>query len=174
MTWRDQLMQRYYRVVGRAFSQFPELAQEWGRRFTPQSTAEANLVRLQKPLEQCRIALVTTGGVHLTDQPPFDMQDPRGDATYRVIPSDTPRERLMITHDYYDYRNAEKDMNILFPLGLLRELVAAGYIGSAGTSYGFMGHIEPPHIETLMNSTAPEVAEQMRAEQVDAVLLSPG
>jgi hypothetical protein len=36
-----------------------------------------------------------------------------------------------------------------------------------------MGHIEPPHVETLIRRTAPEVAGMLRQEQIDAVLLTP-
>jgi D-proline reductase (dithiol) PrdB len=48
-----------------------------------------------------------------------------------------------------------------------------GHIGSLATCYSFMGHIEPPHIETLLRRTAPQVAGKLKQEQVDAVLLTP-
>ena len=116
---------------------------------------------------------MTTGGVHLRTQLPFDMHDSRGDPGFRTIPSTTQAEQLMITHDYYDHRDAERDMNILFPLALGRELCERGIIGGLGSSYGFMGHIEPPHVTTLLRRTAPEVAQRLRQEQVDAVVLTP-
>lgn len=101
------------------------------------------------------------------------MADSHGDPSFRVIPADTARDQLMITHDYYDHRDAEADLNILYPLALLRELAAAGRIGAVASGYGFMGHIEPPHVETLLHKTAPQVAGMLRQEQVDAVLLTP-
>jgi D-proline reductase (dithiol) PrdB len=156
-----------------AYSHVPWLARRWGRRFDAMRFEEVPFARPRRPLAEARVALITTGGVHLGSQAPFDMADPRGDASFRSIPADAPPERLRITHDYYDHRDAERDMNILLPMGLLRELVAAGRVGSLATCYGFMGHIEPPHLETLLRTTAPQVAGMLTQERVDAVLLTP-
>lgn len=170
---RDRLRQRVSRAYGRLLTRLPALARRWGRSFEAVTGDEVPLVRLRKPLHTCRLALVTTGGVHLRSQRPFDMGDSRGDPSVRAIPADTPAEQLMITHDYYDHRDAERDLNILFPLALGRELVACGALGGLGTGYSFMGHIEPPHVDTLLRRSAPELARRLRQEQVDAVLLTP-
>ena len=42
-----------------------------------------------KPLTACRIAIVTTAGLHRRGDRPFGP----GEQTYRVIPSDTPARR---------------------------------------------------------------------------------
>jgi D-proline reductase (dithiol) PrdB len=170
---RDWLRQRWSRAYGRLLTRVPALARRWGRGYDAVGGADVPLVGLGKPLSACRLALVTTGGVHLRAQRPFDMGDSRGDPSVRAIPADTPVEDLTITHDYYDHRDAERDLNILFPLALGRELVAMGALGGLGTGYSFMGHIEPPHVATLLRRTAPEVARRLRREQVDAVLLTP-
>jgi D-proline reductase (dithiol) PrdB len=170
---RGWLRQRSSRAYGRLLTRFPALARRWGRSFGALTSDEVPFVRLRKPLHACRLALVTTGGVHLRTQPPFNMGDSRGDPSVRAIPAESPAEQLTITHDYYDHRDAERDLNILFPLALGRELVAQGALGSLGTGYSFMGHIEPPHVETLLRHTAPEVARRLRQERVDAVLLTP-
>jgi D-proline reductase (dithiol) PrdB len=169
----DDRRQRAYRLIGQLFSRVPLLARRWGRRFDALRFEETPLVPLRTPLARCRLALITTGGVHLRDQQPFDMADPRGDASYRAIPAGTPLEQLTITHDYYNHSDAERDMNILLPIDLVRRLVNAGAIGALGTCYGFMGHIEPPHVETLLRVTAPQVAGKLKQERVDAVLLTP-
>lgn len=169
----DALRQRIYHMVGRLYTRMPWMARRWGRRFDALAFDTVPFVPLRAPLRECRIALVTTGGVHRRSQPGFDMDDPRGDASYRAIPPDTAPEALTITHDYYDHRDAERDMNILLPLGLFRELAGAGTIGALGTCYSFMGHIEPPHVATLLNVTAPQVAGKLKQERVDAVLLTP-
>ena len=169
----DRLRQRVSRAYGRLLSHIPMLARRWGRRFAAITGDVVSFVPLRKPLHTCRLAFVTTGGVHLRSQPRFDMGDSRGDPSFRVIPAATPADQLTITHDYYDHRDAERDLNILFPLALGRELVSQRVLGSLGTSYSFMGHIEPPHVETLLRHTAPEVARHLRQEQVDAVLLTP-
>ena len=169
----DTIRQRIYHMVGALYSRVPALARRWGRGFDALSFDDVPLARIRKPLRECRIALITTGGVHLRDQPPYDMADPRGDPTFRIIPAETPRARLAITHDYYDHADAERDLNILLPLGLFRELAARGWIGALATCYGFMGHIEPPHVATLLEVTAPQVAGKLKQERVDAVLLTP-
>jgi D-proline reductase (dithiol) PrdB len=173
MSQRDNLRQRIYRLVGALYSRIPFLARGWGKRFDALQFNDVPFAPMQVPLNRARLALITTGGVHLIDQLPFDMADPRGDATFRVVPADTPRERITITHDYYDHSDAEKDLNILFPIDMLRRLVQVGCVGSLATSYGFMGHIEPPHVETLILKTAPQVAGMLKQERVDAVLLTP-
>lgn len=161
------------RVIGRVLTAVPFLARIWSRQFQTVSSDTIPFVPLEKPLAQCRLALVTTGGVHLIDQQPYDMDDPRGDPTYRVIPAETPRDHLMITHDYYDHSDAERDLNILFPMQLIHDLIQQGVIGSLATCYSFMGHIEPPHVDTLLQQTAPEVAGMLKQEQVDAALMTP-
>jgi D-proline reductase (dithiol) PrdB len=170
---RDQLRQRLSSALGQLYSRFPALARIWGGNYTARSGELVPLAPMRKPLRSSRLALVTTGGVHLRTQAGFDMLDSRGDASYRAIPPEAPAAALTITHDYYNHSDADKDLNILFPLSLMRELAARGAIGGLGTSYGFMGHIEPPHDETLLRRTGPEVARLLRHEQIDAVLLTP-
>jgi D-proline reductase (dithiol) PrdB len=161
------------RLVGGLLTRVPALARRWGRQFDALRFEEVPFARPRRPLSASRLALITTGGVHLRGQPPFNMADPRGDPGYRAIPADTPLDQLTITHDYYDHRDAERDMNILLPVDLVRRLARAGQIGALATSYSFMGHIEPPHVDTLLKVTAPQVAGMLRQERVDAVLLTP-
>ncbi|WP_322820834.1 glycine/sarcosine/betaine reductase selenoprotein B family protein [Chloroflexus sp.] len=171
--WRKHSLKELYRLTGQIFSQIPALARLWGSAYRALNFDEIPFTPLRKPLHESRLALITTGGVHLREQPPFDMADPRGDPTYRRIPATTPLSELTITHDYYDHSDAERDLNILFPLDLVRTLVQRNIIGSLADCYGFMGHIELPHLTTLLQQTAPEVATFLKQEQVDAVLLTP-
>jgi D-proline reductase (dithiol) PrdB len=169
----DKQRRQLSNLISWAYSHVPGLARRWGRSFDAMRFEDVPFVRPRRPRAELRVALITTGGVHRDDQAPFDMADPRGDASFRAIPADTLPERLRITHDYYDHRDAERDMNILFPIELFRELAARGRVGSLATCYGFMGHIEPPHLETLLHRTAPQVAGMLKQERVDAVLLTP-
>jgi D-proline reductase (dithiol) PrdB len=170
MTMRERLA----RLGGWAFTHIPGLRLLWAR--TTQSVVEQQdvpWVPLRTPLPECRVAVITTGGVHLVDQVPFDMRDPHGDASYRIIAVGTPRSRLTITHNSYDHRDAEQDLNILFPIELLASLVDRGVLGSLADAYSFMGHIEGGHLATLTEQTAPEVAGLLKQQRVDAVLLTP-
>ncbi len=69
------------------------------------------------------------------------MSDPDGDPSYRVIPATSSPADLVITHDYYDHRDADRDINVVFPIDVLRRLQAEHRIGkSAPCFYSLMGH----------------------------------
>jgi D-proline reductase (dithiol) PrdB len=160
-------------LLARIFTAFPSLAARWGRRLA-MNTGEIPWAVPGKPLMRAVVALVTTGGVHLKSQDPFSMADSDGDPTLREIPVDTPRDLLTITHDYYDHRDAEKDLNLVLPIQRLQEMVAAGSLGSLHpTAYSLMGHIDGPLIQTLQEKTAPEIARKLAVAGVDYALLVP-
>ncbi len=128
---------------------------------------------LKKPLDQCKVALVTTGGVHLKTDVPFNMEDTNGDPTYRIIPSATKPRELITTHDYYDHRDADRDINLVFPIEILQTCLQEGLLGEAADSYySFMGHVKGTHLRTLIK-TSGEVAARMKHEEVDVAVLVP-
>lgn len=162
-------------LLAKFFTRFPKLLVLFSNRSKPLESAGIPWAPLTKKIKDSTVAIVTTAGVHLVGQPPFDMHDKNGDPTYREIPSTAPRDQYTITHDYYDHKDADKDINIVFPIDRLRELKADGYIGGvAPVHYGFMGHIDGPHIDALVNKTAVEVAKKLRMNRVDIVILTPG
>lgn len=125
--------------------------------------------RPSKPLAECRVALVTTGGVHLPEQERFDIDDLAGDCSYREIPADA--EELTWTHAYHRPED-RSDLDAVFPLWTLRGLESEGVIGALnGRHFSFMGAIHDP--APLVEDTAPEVAAKLAADRVDAVLLTP-
>jgi D-proline reductase (dithiol) PrdB len=127
-------------------------------------------VRPGKSLRESRLALVTTGGVHLPEQPRFDIDDPSGDCSYREIPTDA--SALTWTHEYYAPDRSVTDLDSVFPLWTLRGLVDEGVVGALGSRhFSFMGAMHEP--EPLVEGTAPEVAEKLAEDEVDAVLLTP-
>jgi D-proline reductase (dithiol) PrdB len=126
-------------------------------------------VRPEKPLEECRLALVTTSGVHLPEQPRFDIDDPLGDCCYREIPADAAQ--LTWTHAYYR-PDEGADLDAVFPLWTIRELAAEGVVGELNRrQFAFMGAIHDPG--PLIDETAPEVAAKLADDGVDAALLTP-
>ena len=126
-------------------------------------------VKPKKPLERSRLALVTTGGVHLPNQPRFDIDDPAGDCSYREIPA-TPND-LTWTHAYYR-PDEGSDLNAVFPLQTLRRLVSDGVVGElSARHFSFMGAIHNP--TPLVEKTAPEVAGKLVGDRVDVLLLTP-
>lgn len=129
---------------------------------------------LRKPLREARVALVTTGAVHLPAQVPFDDAVKGGDSSFREIPSDTAVASLAIAHksDAFDQTGFRKDRNIGFPLDRLREMAARGEIGALnGRALSFMGSITAPG--RLVKETAPAAAELLEADGVDVALLVP-
>ena len=162
-------------LVARLLTRFPGLVDRWakGRSFAPVA-GDGPWAPLAKPLARCKVALVTTGGVHLKSQPPFDMANPDGDPTFREIPLGAPRGEIVITHDYYDHRSADRDLNVIFPLDRLEELAREGRIGGlAPLHLGFMGHVDGPLVGRLVNETAPAAARRLAETGADAVLLTP-
>ena len=122
-----------------------------------------------------KIAIVTTAGVHHSGQKPFNMKDSAGDSTYRLIDAETIEGDYLITHDYYDHRDADRDLNVVFPITRLQEMAAAGIVGGVARYHaGFMGHIRDAQLESLMEIYAPEIAGRFVQDHVDAVLLTPG
>jgi D-proline reductase (dithiol) PrdB len=126
-------------------------------------------VRPQRPLSESRLALVTTGGVHLPEQERFDIDDPLGDCSYREIPSDA--YALTWTHAYYAPGRGT-DLDSVFPLWTLRTLVAEGVVGELNhRHFSFMGAIHDTR--PLARRTAPEAAGKLAEDGVDVVLLTP-
>lgn len=162
------------RMLAKIFTRFPGLLERWVSSHDFVINVDTPWVPLVKDLKDSRIALVTTAGIHLRSQPPYDMQDRDGDPTFREIPAGTRIEDLMITHNYYDHRDADQDINIILPMERLRELEDKAEIGGiAPRHFSFMGHILGRHLETLVNRTGPEVASMLKADSVDAVFLTP-
>src|SRR3712207_6410968 len=108
-----------------------------------------SFARPRKPLRESRLALVTTGGVHLPEGPRFDIDDPSGDCSYREIPSDA--HALTWTHAYYA-PDRGTDLDSVFPLWTLRGLVAEGVVGELNRRhFSFMGAIDRK--STRLNSS---------------------
>ena len=130
--------------------------------------------RLVKPLDEARLALVSTAGLHLPHQAAFDPAIKGGDASFRELANDVEIEQLTIAHrsSAFDPTGALKDRNLVFPLDRFRELVARGEVGSLDhRHFSFMGSITAPR--RLISETAPQVAAGLREDQVDAVFLVP-
>lgn len=119
-------------------------------------------------LEQRRVAIVTTSGIHVRSDRPFEV----GSADYRVIPGDTRDSDLVMSHISvnFDRSGFQEDVNVAFPLARLRELERDGVVGSISEfHYSFMGAAP---IRTL-EPKARELAVLLKKDKVDAVLLSP-
>lgn len=120
------------------------------------------------------IAIVTAGGVHLNNQEPFNIADELGDLTYRIIPEDVDSSRLHVTHHHYDHADADKDINVVFPIDVLRDLQSEGFIkGVARKHVGYMGYTM--QLKAMYEGTAKEIANEIdKGSRADAVILTGG
>jgi len=125
---------------------------------------------LSLPLNECKVALITTAGFYLPEQVPFDSND----CSYREIPNSIQIDVLSTGHksEAYDKRGIESDVNLAFPLDRFRELETEDKIGSLNhRHFSFMGSITKP--KPLITQTAPEVAQILKSDGVDVAFLTP-
>jgi D-proline reductase (dithiol) PrdB len=170
----NSLQQKTTVLLAKAFTRWPVLGRMWSKVSPIARSTDVPWTPMAKPLMACRITLITTGGLHLRTDQPFNMDDPKGDPTFRVIPADAQPADLTITHNYYNHADADRDFNILLPLDRIKDLTQGGYLGGLTSShYSFMGHIDGSHVATLENQILPALLANIRSERPDFVLLTP-
>jgi len=142
-----------------------------------ESPREIPWTPLAKPLSDCTVALISTGGIALKTDRPFDQEGERrnpwwGDPSYRIIPKTARAEDIRVYHMHIDPRLAERDLNCLLPIERLEELAEMGKVGRAAQShYSFMGYILDPR--EFLDRSVPAIIEHLRADAVDVVVLAP-
>ena len=123
---------------------------------------------LKKPLAECKVALMSSGGVLYRDQPRFH----REDASYRLIPKNARRDELSVWHFGYPTKDAEKDPNCVFPLERLREFEAERRGGDlCDPTFTFMGGIYSAR--KVREELAPKIVTELRSRNVEAFYLVP-
>ena len=135
-----------------------------------QANATAPFVVPAKPLNRCRLAIVTTAGLHRRGDRPFGP----GEQGYRVIPGETPTVDIVQSHTSlgFDRTPIMRDLNISFPVDRLHELVGRWALGGVGPHhYSFMG--AQRDVKRIEGETGPEVGRRLREEGVDAALITP-
>lgn len=124
---------------------------------------------LRKPLSQCRLGLVASGGIYASGQVAFHFKD---DVSFRAIPTTIKTSELRTAHFAYDQTDARKDPNVVFPLDTLRRLVQEGVVGAlAKNFFTFMGGVYSAR--RVAEELAPRITESLLAEKVDVALLVP-
>ena len=133
---------------------------------------------LAKPLSEATIALVTTAGINVRGvEPPFDYEREQsepmwGDPTYRRIARDVRQEQIQTGHLHINNDDIADDFNVALPLQRMIELEREGVIGAlAETNYSFMGY--QPDTREWSDRHGPEVAQKLKDERVDGVILTP-
>jgi len=130
------------------------------------------LAKLKKPLSESRLTFVSTSGVQLKGTLPFDTVHPVGDYTFRCVPSNSKPSDLEIHQLKYPTVGADRDLNVIYPIERLQELVEEKFIGElAENFYSFIGY--NMDAERLERTLAEDIAEAVEAEKPDVVLLAP-
>ncbi len=128
--------------------------------------------RLKKPLAECTVAILVSGGISHCAARPFD-PDARNDHRVDAIDPATPSDSYQIHDSYYDHADAERDLNCIFPLDRLRELAEAGEIGALAPRHwsGFMGRTY--NRSKLIEESAPAFVRDLKADGVDLLIAVP-
>jgi D-proline reductase (dithiol) PrdB len=120
------------------------------------------------PLAQRRLAIVSSAALIRRGDKPFHF----GSAECRFVPASMPAGEILMSHVSINFDRAgfQRDLNVVYPIDRMRELVAEGVIGGmADTNFTVMGSTDPAG----MTPTADQIAGQLRQERIDSVLLSP-
>lgn len=132
---------------------------------------------LPKPLSECTVTLLSSAGIALKTDKPFDQERERqnpwwGDPSYRVLPKTTTAEDVRLYHMHIDTSYAGQDLNCLFPLQHLQTMEDDGRIGRMGPRhYSMMGYLLNP--EQMLRETVPALIRDLREDLADVVVLVP-
>lgn len=122
------------------------------------------------PLGEARVAIVTSAALHVGADDGFA---PDADPKYTVLDAAERALRLGHFSPNFDRGGFAADLNVVYPIDRLRELAAAGTIGSvAARHYAFAGN-QPDTVSGIRLDTGPEVARRLLEDGVDVVLLTP-
>ena len=132
---------------------------------------------LSKPLSGCKVALLSSGGIAMKGDKPFDQEGERqnpwwGDPSHRIIPKTASEKDVEIYHLHINPAFARRDINCLLPIQRLNKLEESSEIGGAAEShYSIMGYLPKP--DEMLATSVPAIIQQMRDEHVDVLVLVP-
>jgi D-proline reductase (dithiol) PrdB len=132
---------------------------------------------MKRPLSQTTIALVTSAGISLKADPPFNMEREKrettwGDRSFREIPRETTEEDIDINHLHINTTYIRQDINVMLPLARMAEFEEEGAIGRlAPTAYSFYG-FQWENTDFLKTAIDP-ISKKMSIEGAEAVFMTP-
>jgi D-proline reductase (dithiol) PrdB len=152
-----------------------KLVQSW---IEMEESREIPWTPLARPLNESTVALLSSAGLALKTDRPFDQEGERanpwwGDPSYRLLPRTATEQDVKLYHLHIHPRLADEDLNTVLPLQPLLKLEERGEIGrSAPIHYSYMGYILQPQV--LLGQSVPAMIRQMKREDVNIVVLVPG
>ncbi len=161
------------------FRFLPPALKAWVRTSIPEEEFKGPIpwTPISKPLSQTTLALVTSGGISLKSDPPFDMEREKreplwGDRSFRMIPRGTTEKDIEVNHLHINTSYIKQDINVILPLARMAEFEQEKIIGRlASTAYSFYG-FQWQNTEFLSKAIEP-ISKKMKLEGVEAVLLTP-
>lgn len=162
-TFRTALLQRIYRTI----------REEWDPEFSFFISSTIPWTAPPASVSDTRVALISTGGLHLVGDVPFRTMEERfGDTSFRVIPHGSGSETLALSAPYVDDKYVAYDLEVALPLKALERLHREKRIGPpAAHHFSFCGGIVHP-LPGLAES-AGRLEGILREDGAGAVVLLP-
>ena len=137
--------------------------------------SEVPFRRLDRPLSECRVTIITTAAPYQQDKGDQGPAAPynAGAKFYTVYSRETAKDHdLRISHVAIDRKHTTaEDSATYFPLNELRQRVASGRIGSVAPR--FHGVPTNRSHRVTLEVDCPEIVARCRADSVDAAILVP-
>jgi D-proline reductase (dithiol) PrdB len=128
-------------------------------------------VTVAPPLAESRVAIVTTAGLKPAGEVTLWEQT---DSTFTVLPSGARDLQLSHFSPNFDRSGFAADLNVVFPIDRINEMVDRGEIGSVVEhNLSFMGAQADATFATILLDTGPAAAKFLVDQHVDVVLLTP-
>ncbi len=161
------------------FRFLPPGLKAWVRTFIPYEDFKGDIpwTPMTKSMNQTTLALVTSAGMSLKTDRPFDMEREKreaiwGDRSYRAIPRGTTEKEVDVNHLHIKTSYIKQDINVILPLTRMAEVEQEKIIGRlAPTAYSFYG-FQWQSTDFLKDAIEP-VSKKMKLEGVEAVLMTP-
>lgn len=161
------------------FRFLPPALTAWIRKFIPNEEFKGFIpwTPMAKPLSQTTLALVTSAGISLKTDPPFDMEREKreaiwGDRSYRAIPRGATGKDIEVNHLHIKTEYIKQDINVMLPLARMVEFEREKIIGRlASTAYSFYGF--QWESTDFLNEAIEPISKRMKLEGVEAVLMTP-
>ncbi|MCS5567384.1 MAG: glycine/betaine/sarcosine/D-proline family reductase selenoprotein B [Pseudomonadales bacterium] len=132
---------------------------------------------VKKPVNESSISVVSTAGLSMADDEPFDMETERkrptwGDPSWRRLDRDVNEDSVAANHLHIETSYLLDDLDVCFPVPLLRQLQRENVIGNVAPShYSIMG-FQGSDLRRIAPSCV-AIAEAMVNDDVDLALLVP-
>jgi len=171
-------MEQEKKVVD-GFRFLPPGLKAWVRTFIPDEEFKGYIpwTPMSKPLSQTTVALVTSAGISLKSDPPFDMEREKreplwGDRSFRIIPRGTTEKDIDVNHLHINTAYIRQDINVILPLARMANFEQEKIIGHlAPTAYSFYG-FQWQNNDFLKEAIEP-ISKKMKLEGVEAVFMTP-